>query len=92
MGGRSLHPDYENAYVFENDFTTCQPHPEFEADSSSASDSPLLVAVPEQGQCLVVCFSPRHDLTLRELKKILFVTLEKWVCTTIRLVRQNYSS
>jgi len=66
--GGVFNPDYENAYVFENDFAALLPHPESEADSSSASDSPLLVAVPEQGQCLVVCFSPRHDLTLPELE------------------------
>ena len=66
--GGVFNPDYENAYVFENDFAALLPHPESEADSSSATDSPLLVAVPEQGQCLVVCFSPRHDLTLPELE------------------------
>jgi len=65
--GGVFNPDYENAYVFENDFAALLPHPESEADSSSVSDSPLLVAVPEQGQCFVVCFSPRHDLTLPEL-------------------------
>lgn len=66
--GGVFNPDYENAYVFENDFAALLPHPESEAYSSSATDSPLLVAVPEQGQCLVVCFSPRHDLTLPELE------------------------
>jgi UDPglucose--hexose-1-phosphate uridylyltransferase len=65
--GGVFNPDYTNAYVFENDFAALLPHPESEADSSSAADSPLLVAVPEQGQCFVVCFSPRHDLTLPEL-------------------------
>ncbi len=66
--GGVFNPDYENAYVFENDFAALLPHPESEAGTSSATDSPLLVAVPEQGQCLVVCFSPRHDLTLPELE------------------------
>ena len=36
-------------------------------DEKPASTSPLLVSVPEQGQCYVVCFSPRHDLTLAEM-------------------------
>ncbi|PWB70871.1 MAG: galactose-1-phosphate uridylyltransferase [Anaerolineales bacterium] len=57
-------PDYTGTYVFENDFAALLPHPEKEG---TGSDSPLLVSVPEQGQCLVVCFSPRHDLTLPEL-------------------------
>jgi galactose-1-phosphate uridylyltransferase len=29
--------------------------------------SPLLASVPERGLCRVVCFSPRHNLTLPEL-------------------------
>lgn len=66
--GGVFNPGYENAYVFENDFAALLPHPESEADSSSATDSPLLVAIPEQGKCLVVCFSSRHDLTLPELE------------------------
>jgi len=65
-GGLS-NPDYENTFVFENDFAALLPDPESEADANSASDSPLFVTVPEQGQCFVVCFSPRHDLTLPEL-------------------------
>lgn len=62
--GGVYNPDYTGTFVFENDFAALLPHPEKE---EAASASPLLVAVPEQGQCLVVCFSPRHDLTLPEL-------------------------
>jgi UDPglucose--hexose-1-phosphate uridylyltransferase len=62
--GGVYNPDYTGTFVFENDFAALLPHPEQE---EAASASPLLVAVPEQGQCLVVCFSPRHDLTLPEL-------------------------
>jgi len=62
--GGVFNPDYTGTYVFENDFAALLPHPE---TKEPASDSPLLVSVPEQGQCLVVCFSPRHDLTLPEL-------------------------
>lgn len=66
--GGVFNPDYTGTFAFENDFTALLPHPESGADSSSqAEESPLFVAVPEQGQCLVVCFSPRHDLTLPEL-------------------------
>ena len=64
--GGVFNPDYENAYVFENDFAALLPHPESEANLES--DHPLLIAVPEQGQCYVVCFSARHDLTLPELE------------------------
>ena len=62
--GGVYNPDYTGTYLFENDFAALLPHPEKE---ETASASPLLLSVPEQGQCLVVCFSPRHDLTLPEL-------------------------
>ena len=47
-----FNPDYENTFVFENDFAALLPHPESEADFSSASDHPLLVGVPEQDNLL----------------------------------------
>ena len=64
--GGVRNPDYTGSYLFDNDFAALLPHPE--AEEEHGSDSPLLVSVPEQGQCLVVCFSPRHDLTLPELE------------------------
>jgi UDPglucose--hexose-1-phosphate uridylyltransferase len=62
--GGVFNPDYTNTFVFENDFAALLPDP---LDEIPASDHPLLVSAPEQGYCLVVCFSPRHDLTLPEL-------------------------
>jgi len=89
--GGVFNPDYENAYVFENDFAALLPHPESEADSSSASDSPLLVAVPEQGQCLVVCFSPRHDLTLPELElPAIENVLSTWTQASSDLAKKDF--
>ena len=35
--------------------------------SSTGGCDSLLVSAPEQGICKVICFSPRHDLTLPEL-------------------------
>ena len=63
--GGFFNPDYTRAYIFNNDFAALLPKI---LDEEPASDSPLLVSAPEQGQCLVVCFSPRHDLTLPELE------------------------
>jgi UDPglucose--hexose-1-phosphate uridylyltransferase len=36
---------------------------------SSANDNNLLVARPEMGICRVVCFSPRHDLTVAKMER-----------------------
>lgn len=62
--GGIKNPKYEGTFVFDNDFAAMTPGPIRE---SYASDHPLLVSVPESGVCRVVCFSPRHDLTLPEL-------------------------
>jgi len=55
-------PDYETTFVFDNDF------PALTLDApESASPDPLLRAEPAPGICRVVCFSPRHDLTLARM-------------------------
>jgi UDPglucose--hexose-1-phosphate uridylyltransferase len=43
-----------------------------------APDHPLLASVSERGLCRVVCFSPRHDLTLPELD---LVSIENVITT-----------
>lgn len=62
--GRIRNPDYAAAFAFDNDFASLLPDPVADA---AISDSSLLQAEPERGLCRVVCFSPRHDLTLPEL-------------------------
>jgi len=69
-------PAYAQTFVFDNDFPALLPGaPEGEVieAASAASDRPanadstpagLLMARREHGVCRVVCFSPRHDLTL----------------------------
>jgi len=52
-------PVYDSTYVFDNDFAALLPEP-----AGGGVDDGLLVARPERGLCRVVCFSPRHDLTL----------------------------
>ena len=55
-------PQYSTTFVFENDFAALKPQTARERlDVESKS---LLVAEGEPGICKVICFSPRHDLTL----------------------------
>jgi len=63
--GGVKNPQYESTFVFDNDFAALLP----ETDQISPDPSPdsLFIAKPELGTCRVVCFSPRHDLTLPEL-------------------------
>jgi UDPglucose--hexose-1-phosphate uridylyltransferase len=61
-GGKQNLP-YTSTYVFENDFPALLP-------GAAAADEPqpeLLVSRSVTGTCRVVCFSPRHDLTLAEM-------------------------
>ncbi len=62
--GGVRNPDYRGTYVFDNDFAALRPETSAPADEDSDT---LLQARSEQGVCRVVCFSPRHDLTLPEL-------------------------
>ena len=57
-------PRYPATFVFDNDFAALVP-----ADGAlgSVSVDDLLVAEGESGTCRVICFSPRHDLTLAEM-------------------------
>lgn len=63
--GKVRNPRYESTFVFENDFAALKP------DSPSTrldvQDKGLLVAEGESGICRVMCFSPRHDLTLSSM-------------------------
>ena len=55
---------YTGTFVFDNDFASLLPEVEINNDSPSHE---LLRFAQERGLCRVVCFSPRHDLTLPEL-------------------------
>lgn len=56
-------PAYAGTFVFNNDFSSLLP--DFSAGELNEQD--LLVAQTERGDCRVLCFSPRHDLTLPEM-------------------------
>jgi UDPglucose--hexose-1-phosphate uridylyltransferase len=62
--GGARNPAYEGVFVFDNDFPALLE----EAQSADQDQGGLLVARSERGACRVVCFSPRHDLTLPELE------------------------
>ena len=58
-GGKQT-PQYTGTYAFDNDFPALLPDVEplqYEKDG-------LLVALTDRGICRVLCFSPRHDLTV----------------------------
>jgi UDPglucose--hexose-1-phosphate uridylyltransferase len=61
--GGQQNPAYLHTFVFTNDFAALLPD---NPDGCRESNS-LLLARSERGTCRVVCFSPRHDLSLGEL-------------------------
>jgi UDPglucose--hexose-1-phosphate uridylyltransferase len=61
--GGKRNPDYAGTYVFTNDFPALLPDTPEEASPAH----PLLRWESESGACRVICFSPRHDLTLPEM-------------------------
>lgn len=54
-----VNPPYPSTFVFVNDFSALRG----ETTTGTYADG-LLRAEGERGECRVVCFSPRHDLTL----------------------------
>jgi UDPglucose--hexose-1-phosphate uridylyltransferase len=62
--GGIKNPSYKNTYVFENDFGALDIVPDME----SRNIQELIISESESGICKVVCFSPRHDLTLSEME------------------------
>ncbi|RBP06489.1 UTP-hexose-1-phosphate uridylyltransferase /UDP-glucose-hexose-1-phosphate uridylyltransferase [Roseiarcus fermentans] len=74
-------PDYRHTFVFDNDFAALSA----DAPGERVEDG-LIRAEGESGVCRVLCFSPRHDLTLAmmEISDIERV-VDAWVEETINL-------
>lgn len=61
--GGERNPDYESTFVFTNDFAALLP----DVPDAHVPNSPFFQAQMVRGTSRVVCFSPRHDLTLAEM-------------------------
>jgi UDPglucose--hexose-1-phosphate uridylyltransferase len=57
-------PKYTETFVFDNDFPAMLPN----VAASELDEDGLIVARVERGICRVVCFSPRHDLTIPRMQ------------------------
>ncbi|NLH49356.1 MAG: UDP-glucose--hexose-1-phosphate uridylyltransferase [Myxococcales bacterium] len=62
--GDARNPVYESTFVFTNDFSALLA----DTPDSPPPAHPLFDARSERGVCRVICFSPRHDLTLPEME------------------------
>jgi len=77
----SINEDYANTYVFTNDFSALLAN----TPAGENNENDLLIAKSESGICRVICFSPRHDLTLPQLS-------EEAILKVIELWQQEFKS
>ena len=61
-GGKQT-PKYARTYAFDNDFPALLPG----SESPPFEEKGLLLAQTDRGICRVLCFSPRHDLTVSRM-------------------------
>ena len=86
--GGVRNPPYTGTFVFDNDFAALLPE---EQQATSAPSHPLLASSPERGLCRVVCFSPRHDLTLPELETLAIENvLAAWTRESVDLGAKDF--
>lgn len=75
-------PRYDSTFVFVNDFAAVVP----DAPMASMNDSPLFRAHSVRGEARVLCFSPRHDLTLTEMSRAeIRLVVDLWAAQTAEL-------
>jgi len=74
--GGKKNPDYEDTFVFENDYSALNN----EQGGNDINIDDIIISESEPGVCRVVCFSPKHNLTLAEMEaeKILAV-VDTWI-------------
>ncbi len=62
--GNDKNPNYQDTYVFQNDFSALLP----DIPDGKYGDGELFRAESEKGICKVICFSPRHDFTIPNME------------------------
>jgi UDPglucose--hexose-1-phosphate uridylyltransferase len=82
--GGAQTPKYTSTYVFENDYAALKP--DLPPASADIGDAGLLRAKVERGVCRVLCFSPRHDLTLAKMAlPDIRIVVDEWAAQTEEL-------
>jgi UDPglucose--hexose-1-phosphate uridylyltransferase len=77
--GGVRNPKYTSTFVFDNDFAALKP----DTPADRFEQDGLLIAEGEPGICRVVCFSPKHNLTLAnmetaDIRKVVDVWVEQY--------------
>lgn len=67
---------YTQTFIFQNDYAAVLPPP---GPAAPPAPHPLLTTQPVEGSCDVLCFHPRHDLTLAQLSvKDIEAVIKEW--------------
>jgi len=83
--GSLVNPAYTSPFVFQNDFSALLP----DTPRSDLAGDPLFQSQAVRGECRVICFSPRHDLTLAEMAVAdVRQVVDVWAAQTTELGRQ----
>jgi UDPglucose--hexose-1-phosphate uridylyltransferase len=82
--GAAVNPEYSSVFVFTNDFPALLP----DVPSVATDAQALLQRKPVRGTCRVICFSPRHDLTLADMTPAeIRAVIDAWADQTTELGR-----
>lgn len=87
-----VNPQYTSTYSFDNDFAALLPPDRVTPDAEQSSLPPDLFRIEtETGMCRVMCFSPRHDLTLPELSQAeVEAVVRTWIEQTVDLGSRDF--
>ena len=81
-----VNPDYKQTFVFDNDFAALLPT----GIQESLGAGSLFESQNVAGTCRVICFAPRHDLTVAQMELIdIEAVLNTWIQETKELSK-NY--
>ncbi|HJP81939.1 MAG TPA: UDP-glucose--hexose-1-phosphate uridylyltransferase [Fimbriimonadaceae bacterium] len=79
-----INPFYTSTFVFKNDFSALT-----DGNSNIRTETGIFRSEPVNGECRVICFSPRHDLTLAQMSVLEIQTVvDVWAEQTLDLGRR----
>jgi UDPglucose--hexose-1-phosphate uridylyltransferase len=85
-GGKE-NPKYTNTFIFTNDFSSLLP----DVPQGDLNENDLFIAKSERGICKVICFSPRHDISVPRMQiEDIRRVIEVWVEEYIELGKLDY--
>lgn len=83
----AVNPDYTGTYSFQNDFAAITE----DVPEGKLEEGEFFLAKSERGLCKVICFSPRHDLTIPEMEvEEIIKVVELWQQEYRKLGSRDY--